>query len=152
MLQPTELLFVPAEEYYHIFDEMNFADENQSMQRSPQVRCNFKTAPAKISSVLDFHLQVKIKLIFKKIGSKYKTRYRKNFWNHVKGKIRWCIRESGKITFLYVFGATDWEPQIIVRRTAKKKESLLQFIYHGKKPERWPKTDVVGGLFLRPYE
>ena len=109
VLQPTELLFVPAKEYYHIFDEMNFADENQSMQRSPQVRCNFTTAPAKISFVLDFHLQVKIKLIFKKIGSKYKTRYRKNFWNHVRGKIRWCIRESGKITFLYVFGATDSE-------------------------------------------
>ena len=57
-----------------------------------------------------------------------------------------------KITFLYVFGATDSERK---RGTTnyrkmnrqKKKESLLEFIYHGKKPERWPKTDVAGGLF-----
>ena len=56
-----------------------------------------------------------------------------------------------KITFLYVFGATDSERK---RGTTnyrmnrqKKKESLLQFIYRGKRPERWPKTDVAGGLF-----
>ena len=61
-----------------------------------------------------------------------------------------------KITFLYVFGATDSERKRGTTNYRKmnrqKKESLLQFIYHGKRPERWPKTDVAGGLFSRPYE
>ena len=61
-----------------------------------------------------------------------------------------------KITFLYVFGATDSERKRGTTNYRKmnrqKKESLFQFIYHGKRPERWPKTDVAGGLFSRPYE
>ena len=56
-----------------------------------------------------------------------------------------------KITFLYVFGATDSERKRGTTNYRKmnrqKKESLSQFIYHGKRPERWPKTDVAGGLF-----
>ena len=61
-----------------------------------------------------------------------------------------------KITFLYVFGATDSERKRGTTNYRKmnrqKKKSLFQFIYHGKRPERWPKTDVAGGLFSRPYE
>ena len=57
-----------------------------------------------------------------------------------------------KITFLYVFGATDSERKRGTTNYRKmnrqKKKSLLQFIYHGKRPERAKRAQKLKHMYM----